>query len=54
MRVADGIRAALGDSGQQRLRGQRARSTLDSGLRLYPAMPHITFLNRTPLIGWNG
>ena len=40
VRVADGVGAALGDTREQRLRGQRPID-VDSGLRLNPAMPHM-------------
>ena len=40
MGIADGVRAALGDAGQQRLRRERPLDAR-SGLRLYPAIPHM-------------
>jgi hypothetical protein len=51
MRVADRIRAALGDSGEKCLSGERPVDA-ESGLRLNPAMPHMNRYStpdRTPL-----
>ena len=52
VRVADGVGAALGDPGEQRLGGERP-VMLESVPKLYPAMPHmLSFAFRTPLTPW--